>query len=183
MPAGEAAHNSVQPAGLAMQLRYAIWSFSADVQAVSSAVPLVPYVDPVLRGTTGPHSPTLLWTYLHRRTQRQCGRSRYHRSARVEQPGNAPFASLRAHRVHVLCCPPLRALSALSQRPSTRLLSSPKRRPREGGARTVRSARPGCPARWGACPRNRYRLETCTPTSPPHSALNAVTAHASKRGG
>jgi hypothetical protein len=58
-------------------------------------------------------------------SSRQCGRSRNHRSARVEQPGNAPFASLRAHRVHVLCCPPLRALSALSQRPSTRLLSSP----------------------------------------------------------
>ena len=69
MPAGEAAHNSVQPAGLAMQLRYAIWSFSADVQAVSSAVPLVPYVDPVLRGTTGPHSPALPTIFLHRRTQ------------------------------------------------------------------------------------------------------------------
>jgi Na+/citrate or Na+/malate symporter len=38
-------------------------------QSVPRAVPVVVYAAPVLRGTTGPHSPALVWTYLHRRTQ------------------------------------------------------------------------------------------------------------------
>ena len=38
-------------------------------QSVPRAVPVVPYVDPVLRGTTGPHSPALPTIFLHRRTQ------------------------------------------------------------------------------------------------------------------
>jgi hypothetical protein len=34
-------------------------------QSVPRSVPLVLYVRPLLRGTTGPHSPTLLWNCLH----------------------------------------------------------------------------------------------------------------------
>jgi hypothetical protein len=87
----------------------AVGAVGADVgltvgQSVPRAVPVVvSYATPLLRGTTGPHSPALPTIFLHRRTSRQCGRSRNHSSARVGQLGNAPFASLRAHRVHVLC--------------------------------------------------------------------------------
>ena len=77
---GEAAHNSVQPAGLLMQLRYAIWSFSADVQAVSSAVPPQPPVYAVPMAPTlirKPHSPALLNTLLRHRNAHRPGSKKH----------------------------------------------------------------------------------------------------------
>jgi hypothetical protein len=100
---------SVSQHGSGVVVGEAVGAVGADVgltvgQSVPRAVPVVvSYATPLLRGTTGPHSPALPTIFLHRRTSRQCGRSRNHSSARVGQLGNAPFASLRAHRVHVLC--------------------------------------------------------------------------------
>jgi hypothetical protein len=116
MPAGEAAHNSVQPAGLLMQLRYAIWSFSADVQAVSSAVPPQPPVYAVPMAPTlirKPHSPALLSTLLRHRNAHRPGSKK---TCRVQQQeagshrgthNSADIVVIRPHSVGMLPLSPL----------------------------------------------------------------------------
>jgi hypothetical protein len=72
---------------------------------VPKAVPVVEYVDPLLRLTTGPHSPALEWTFLHRRIQQPSVQSE---SMPSQRPGWAAgkfsLGCIQAQRVHVLCC-------------------------------------------------------------------------------